>query len=50
MILALNGISERFLEASKERPDKGIADLPSALKELDEYKDMLRYGLYRQDK
>ena len=49
ILLTLNAVSEKFLEASRTRPDKGLADLPAALKEMDEYKEMLRYGLYRQD-
>ncbi|MEX0975338.1 MAG: TetR/AcrR family transcriptional regulator [Bacillota bacterium] len=49
ILLTLNAVSEKFLETSRTRPDKGLADLPAALKEMDEYKEMLRYGLYRQD-
>ena len=47
-LLALNGVAEKFLAASREQPDKGLADLQMALREIEEYADMLRYGLYRR--
>lgn len=48
VMLALNGLAEKFLAAARARPDKGLADLPAALKEIDEYKEMLRHGLYEK--
>ncbi|MGE5579089.1 MAG: TetR/AcrR family transcriptional regulator [Bacillota bacterium] len=48
VMLAINGISEKFLAAARTRPDRGLADLPSALREMEDYKEMLKYGLYRR--
>jgi AcrR family transcriptional regulator len=50
VLLALNGIAEKYLAEARARPDKGLADLPSALKEIDDYKEMLRYGLYGRER
>jgi TetR/AcrR family transcriptional regulator len=48
VMLAINGISEKFLAVARTRPDRGLADLPAALKEMEEFKEMLRYGLYKR--
>ena len=50
VLMALNAVSGKFLAASRARPDKGLADLPVALREMEEIADMLRYGLYRPGK
>ncbi len=46
VMLALNGLADKFMATARALPDKGLADLPAALKEIEEYKEMLRCGLY----
>jgi len=48
VMLTLNGITEQFLLAARNRPDKGLSDLPAALKDMEQYTEMLRHRLYRQ--
>ena len=48
VMLAFNGITEQFLAAARNHPDKGLSGLPAALKDMEQYTEMLRHGLYRR--
>lgn len=45
-LLVLNAVSEKFIAASRGLPDRGLSDLSSAFKEMEDYAEFIRSGLY----
>lgn len=48
ILLVFGALSERYLEAAVDSPDKGLSSLPSAMVEIEEYADLIKHGLYRK--
>lgn len=49
VLWVLDTIGRRFIESARTSTDQGLTSLAEVLKEMEEYLQMLKYGLYRQD-
>ncbi|MEF3312105.1 hypothetical protein PV433_24795 [Paenibacillus sp. GYB004] len=45
----LDQLTHRFMEQFKHAPDRGLSELPNIIREFEEYTDMLKKGIYKND-
>lgn len=48
VFLTLEALSNRYMKTYKNHEDKGLADLPRVMKEMEEYLEMMKYGVYKR--